>query len=242
VPVLPAIDVNFKPFSSDIVHNVLIGLDASKSPGPDNIPARLLKTLADSLAKPVCHLFNQSISSGNVPAIWKTSTITPLPKKPNTAEPKNFRPIALTPILAKCLEKLIAPYITSSFRDNNQYAYKEMRGTDDAMLVLLDSITLHLDKAAKNFTRGIFIDFSSAFNTIDPNILTKNMITCNIHSNIISWVHDFCKDVANQSGVTGDHPNPLLHQLEVPRDAYSVPYYSHSTHGKYQAIILTYKS
>lgn len=37
--------------------------------------------------------------------------------------PKDFRPIALTPILAKCLEKLVAPRISNHITDSNQFAY-----------------------------------------------------------------------------------------------------------------------
>ena len=188
---LPPIDTSFKPFTVSQVYNVLRTLDVTKSCGPDKLPARLFRTLADSLAVPIQTMFNNSISMGTVPTIWKSATIKPVPKNKCASEPKDYRPIALTPILAKCLERLLIPYITSCFEDTRQFAYKQNRGTEDALTILLDILTNHLDQHAKNYSRVVFVDFSSAFNTIDPPTLINAMSNLRINSNVISWVNSF---------------------------------------------------
>ena len=48
--------------------------------GPDMVAGNILKLCSEQLA-PVCHhLFEWSLNCCAVPIIWKTSTITPVPK------------------------------------------------------------------------------------------------------------------------------------------------------------------
>jgi hypothetical protein len=191
IPDLPTPDPNVELFTSDMVYNIFKSLNVSKATGPDMISARLIKTLADSLAYPMCTIFNNSIKSATVPTIWKSANITPLPKFKGATEAKDYRPIALTPILAKCLEKLVAPHVTKHICDPVQYAYQQNRSTDDALLVLLDQVTNHIDKSARNYVRAIFIDFSSAFNTINSSTLISKMLEKGINENIIAWTYSF---------------------------------------------------
>ena len=187
VPDLPSVDSDAELFFSiSDVHNVFRNVDISKSSGPDGISARMIKTLAYCLATPMCTLFNNSIKSATVLDIWKSANIIPLPKRKGATEPKDFRSIVLTPIIAKCIEKLVAPHISKHITDTNQFAYKRNSSTDDALLVLLDRVTHHLDWSAKNYVRSIFIGFSSAFNTINTAILVQKMSSHSVNPNIIA--------------------------------------------------------
>ena len=56
--------------------------------------------------------------------------------------------------------------------DPFQFVYKASRGAEDASLTLLNLITQHLEKA-KSYVRILFVDFSSAFNTIEPYVLLE---------------------------------------------------------------------
>ena len=77
---------------------------------------------------------------------------------------QNFWPIALTSHLAKCLERLIIIHLRPLVTDNNQFAYHQHRSTEYALIIALDTISEHLDANANDYVRGMFIDFTSAFN------------------------------------------------------------------------------
>ena len=77
--------------------------------GPDEIPGRLLHEGADWLAEPLTKLFNLSLSFGSVPVDWTRSNITPILKKGDKHLPSNYRPISLTSIVVKTLERLLHP-------------------------------------------------------------------------------------------------------------------------------------
>lgn len=84
-----------------------------KSKGPDGISAQLLKTCAAELNPVWCTLFQRSLDSHIVPALWKKAVIIPIPKKPHPSENNDFRPVALTSIIMKCFEKYIVSILKS---------------------------------------------------------------------------------------------------------------------------------
>jgi hypothetical protein len=77
------------------VRYVLRNLDEEKATGPDKIPAVLLKNCAASIDPSLCELFNNSLSSGQLPSQWKLSNVCPIPKKSPLREISNYRPISL---------------------------------------------------------------------------------------------------------------------------------------------------
>ena len=95
-------------------HNVFFILDNLKrtSSGPDEIPVWFLRLVAPFLYKALAHLYNLSISEGTVPTQWKSAVITPVPKIKNHTYARDFRPISVTSILSRKLERhIVAEYI-----------------------------------------------------------------------------------------------------------------------------------
>ena len=57
-------------------------------------------------------LFNTSLSSGTLPKIWKIAHVTPVYKnKGNAEDVNNYRPISVTSVVCKLLEKNIVKHI-----------------------------------------------------------------------------------------------------------------------------------
>ena len=59
------------------------------------------------LANTFAHIFNCSLSSGCVHVQWLSAVITPVPKHYNPVSVINFRPISVTPILSRMIEKIV---------------------------------------------------------------------------------------------------------------------------------------
>ena len=74
--------------------------------------------------------------------------------------------------------------------DNLQFAYLHNRCTDDAVNTLLHELTQHLDKGS-NYARCLFIDYSSAFNTMQPHILLERLKEYNVPARLQLWILDF---------------------------------------------------
>ncbi len=82
-------------------------LKTTTSPGPDNIHPRILRELAEELCGPLTKLFNLSLHNAEIPCDWRTAIVTPIFKKKDRSDPTNYRPVSLTPVLCKVLEKCI---------------------------------------------------------------------------------------------------------------------------------------
>ena len=131
-------------------------------------------------------------SRGN-PKLWKTSIIVPLPKVKNLTEMNDYRPIALTCSIMKCFKKILLKLLSnqvSPFLDQMQFAYRENRGVEDAVLVVLHKLYSHLD-TMRTYIRSLFIDFSSAFNTLIPHLLIRKLTQMNVHPQLVLIVHNF---------------------------------------------------
>ena len=91
----------------EMVLKSLKDISVNKSYGPDNLHPRLLLELADILALPVAIIFNSTLKKGELPKDWKMAYITGIFKKGSRHLPENYRPISLTSILCKVMEKFI---------------------------------------------------------------------------------------------------------------------------------------
>ena len=57
-------------------------------------------------------------------------------------------------------------------------------------MLFINNILKHLEKNC-NYARVLFIDFSSAFNTIQPHVMVQKLKDLNVGNDIIAWVLEF---------------------------------------------------
>ena len=101
LPTLPISTYPSLPKISITEHGVftlLSQIDPHKACGPDNIPARVLKELAQELSPMIAHLFKQSFDTSELPPEWKSAYVTPVFKKDKRSDPLNYWPVSLTSI------------------------------------------------------------------------------------------------------------------------------------------------
>ncbi|KAJ7420715.1 hypothetical protein BTVI_20662 [Pitangus sulphuratus] len=72
-------------------------LDPHKSMGPDGICPRVMRELAEELAKPTPSFTN----SPGSPDDWKLANVMPIHKKGQKEDPGNYRPVILTSVPSK---------------------------------------------------------------------------------------------------------------------------------------------
>ena len=100
--------------SADSVKKALTKINPRKATGPDNIPGRVLKDCAEELKHVFTDIFNTSLQQAIVPSCFKAATIIPVPKKSSPSCFNDYRPVALTPIIMKCFERLVMAHIKST--------------------------------------------------------------------------------------------------------------------------------
>ncbi|XP_031442858.1 lysosomal alpha-glucosidase-like [Clupea harengus] len=89
----------------------------------------------------------------------------------------------------KCFERLVKSFICSLLPptlDPMQFAYRSNRSTDDVIARTMHTALSHLDKG-NTYVRMLFIDYSSAFNTIIPR-LVSNLIDLGLSTSLCKWI------------------------------------------------------
>ena len=88
------------------VEKLLLSINNDKPPGIDILDGKLLRMVADSIATPICHVFNLSLEESLCPLAWREAKVIPLPKSGNAAfTGSNSIPISFLPALSKLLGK-----------------------------------------------------------------------------------------------------------------------------------------
>ncbi|KAK3507184.1 hypothetical protein QTP70_009525 [Hemibagrus guttatus] len=168
------------------VKRTLCRVNPRKSAGPDNIPGRVLRECAEQLVDVFTDIFNISLSSAIVPTCLKTTTIVPVLKKSTVSCLNDYHPFALTPIMMKCFERLVMRHTKTQLppsMDPMQFAYRPNRSTDDAITTTLHLSLTHLDNK-DTYVQMLFIDFSSAFNTIIPQHLIEKLSLLGLNTSL----------------------------------------------------------
>ena len=106
-----------------------------------------------------------------------------MPKKVKVTCLNDYCPVTRTSVAMKCFERLVMTHINSILLDTLdplQFTYRPNRSTDDAISISLHTALSHLDKR-NTYVRTLFVDYSSAFNTIVPTKLITKLRTGTKH-------------------------------------------------------------
>ena len=154
--------------TSTLVKDILDILNTNKSSGPDDISPLILKNTSKSIAPVLAKLFNFSLRSEVFPTQWKLAHGTPIFKKENRTQCKNYRPISLLPCLSKverCVFKEVFNYLHSKNKLSHlQAAYNPGNSTEFQLLEIYHIVAKALeDRKDVSF---VFCDISKAFDKV----------------------------------------------------------------------------
>ncbi|KAI3367977.1 hypothetical protein L3Q82_026798 [Scortum barcoo] len=149
-----------KHFTNSNPRRAVLGrIVVHKAAGPDGIPGRVLRACSGELAEVLTDIFNLSLAHAVVPTCFKSTSIIPVPKNSKPSSLNDYRPVALTPIITKCFERLVLAHLKSCLPptlDPHQFAYRQNRSTEDAVSIALHSVLSHLDNK-NTYARLLFI-------------------------------------------------------------------------------------
>jgi hypothetical protein len=190
----PDVKLDSVNFTCDAILKAMMKMKSNTSSGPDGFPPVILKKLGSSLALPLSLIFTSFMSVGQVPSDWKNAIITPIYKKGLASDPSNYRPISLTSVFCKLMERVIALDMLTYLRHHglitrHQHGFIAKRSTTTNLLECLNDWSIAL-KDHHSVTVA-YIDFSKAFDTVCKSKLLCKLSALGITGNLLLWINNF---------------------------------------------------
>ena len=217
---LPVADAKFQGAKSDYLGPLVVtpelvakkikAMKDNKSPGVDGIPPKLLMETVEQISIPLARVFNLSLKEGVVPFERKEANIIPLFKKGSRNKSENYRPVSLTSVICKLLERLIKDHMVEflvkhKLLNSSQHGFLKARSCLTNMLCFLEEITKWIDVGSP--VDIIYLDFQKAFDKVPHQRLLLKLKAHGIGDSITDWIEQWLTDRRQRVVVDGEVSN-----------------------------------
>jgi len=139
-------------------------------------------------------MYNKCLSDGFVPDEWKVAHVVPIFKKGDPQSPANYRPISLTSVLCKVLERVVRNQMLSYLSDHNilpdnQHGFVSNKSTVSNLIHCLDDWTRNVDNAVQ--TDVIYLDYSKCFDSVVHSKLLYKLQRYGFTEDAFLWIQNF---------------------------------------------------
>ena len=165
-----------------------------KACGPDGISGAILKYCANVAAMFLKMIFDQSLQTGDVPQDWSQAVVHPVFKGGNPKQPENYRPISLTCICCKMMERILVSNILTHLENNDllspcQHGFRRHLSCESQLIMLCQETMSSIDQ--RNSVDLAFIDFSKAFDKVPHSHLIYKLGIYNLDTKVKEWIASF---------------------------------------------------
>jgi hypothetical protein len=173
-----------------------IGLD--KAPGPDNLPAHFFRYGPPVLSAVLLLLYNWSWKYGVLPLEWRQANGIALYKgKGDRSLADNYRPVSMTVVCVKMMEKMVLwrllPFLSASnVIAPQQAAFRQSFSTRDNLLSLLSAVYSAL--GTRKGVHVCFLDIKKAFDVVWHDGLLYKLFKIGIKGCAWRWLRSFLTD------------------------------------------------
>ena len=181
---------------------------ANTSPGQDKISYEMLKHLDDVALEEILCMFNIIWEEGKLPVKWKHAVIIPILKPgKDPSAPSSYRPIALTAVLGKVMERMVTNRLvyvleTNNYFVNYQNGFRIGRNTLDSIAVLDQDIRKAIIN--KESVIGVFLDIEKAYDSMWKDGVLIKLHDAGIRGRMFYWIKDFLNNRSIQVRVGGE--------------------------------------
>ena len=159
-----------------------------------NISTYFLKICFEILTPKLLVILNKSLFNGYFPIEWRKATVVPIPKVNIPEEIGDLRPIALTPLPGKILERFVHTQLLRHLNINNiltdfQNGFRKNHSTIDTIFKY--TTDLQLNKNNNLHTIALYIDFKKAFDTVNHKLLIDKLKDMKIENKVLKWIKSY---------------------------------------------------
>ena len=213
-------DIDPPEFQTKGIVSLLKNINTKKASGPDGILCWVMKEAGEEIAPFLQFIFNQSLTTDQVPGDWKCANVTPVLKKGSKKEASNYRPVSLTSVPCKILERIIFHHNMGHLDEHHvlvsyQYGFRRGHSCESQLITIVEHLARNLDHGKQ--TDVLLLDFSKAFYTVPHKRLLKKLDHYWIHGQLIKWIESWLFGRTQTVVVNGSQSSPVTVTSGVPR-------------------------
>ncbi len=222
--VYPESDCNnsftFQTVSEEDVNKSIFDIK-SDAVGLDEINLKFVKIILPFFLQLFTHIFNFCIENSIYPKDWKIAKVIPIAKVKLPSQLKDLRPISILPTLSKAFEIILKYQIMDYLEHNNllnefQSGFRPNHSTNTALLNISDDIRRNIDN--KNGTILVLLDFSSAFDSVNHDLLLRKLYEYfNFSKTALKLIQEYLIDRSQSVHVNDEASNFHNKHLSVPQ-------------------------
>ena len=210
----------FNPIKKDDLLKEVKNIAIFKSSGLVDIPSYVLKMCFVELIDKLIIIMNKSLFNGYFPIKWRKAIIVPIPKIPLPLEIGDLRPIALTPLPGKILERFVHMQLLSHLDQYDiltefQNGFRKNHSTIDT--IFRYTTDLQLNKNNNLNTISLYVDFKKAFDTVNHKLLLNKLKTYNIKNYALNWIESYLSDRTQITQIGSLRSNERAVKTGVPQ-------------------------
>ena len=194
---------------------------SNSSPGEDSIQADMIKKLPSQTLELLLKIFNNIWSTAILPPSWNSSVVIPIAKPGK--DPKistSYRPIALTSVMCKVLERMVNLRLVFHLESNklitaSQFGFRKNTSTIDPLLKLSTYIQDGFVKG--NHTIGVFFDLEKAYDTTWRKGILLEMFNLGFRGSLPCFIQSFLHNRKLKVRVGSEYSTSKDQQEGVPQ-------------------------
>lgn len=171
-------------------------LKGKAAPGPDGVPAYIIKGCVDALVRPLCYLFNLSLQMCCFPSALKTAKICPLYKTGDKTYVENYRPIAILSCISKVFESIIYKHIYDNIKVSITQHQHGFIGKKSTTSNLLNFAEYTYEAFSENGQVDVvYTDFQKAFDKVSHSIIINKLVNqYNFSTKLCNFIQSYLLD------------------------------------------------
>src|SRR6218665_2247613 len=183
-------------FTKENVVKQLKRLKTDKSSGIDEIYPKFLHEVREEIGEVLAQIFNKSMQTGDILQEWRDALVVPLFKKGNRSDPCKYRPVSLTSVMCKVMERIVKDSVVEHLNKYNvvkgsQHGFTRGRSCLTNLLGFFEEVYEKIDEGKPVDVIYRYLDFAKAFDKVPHKRLAKTLQACGIRWQVLTWIQSW---------------------------------------------------
>ena len=189
-------EFHFRKVTVEETVKLILRLGNPSSCGLDGLDSNFLKLVTPSIAAPLAHIINTSLTQSTWANKWKIGKIFPLLKDKSLDKfsPASFRPVCILPTLSKIVERAAQLQMQDFFEKSGQlnqsaHAYRMAHSTTTTIASIMDEVYQAAED--KKIAQLMTLDQSAAFDCVSHEILIRKLKEYKVSGQVVKWIQSY---------------------------------------------------